>query len=63
MEINGRDYLTSILFVGSGYASNIVVNYTADKIKKTTLKKFAEKISRMLNMNMFIDRSYIYLNF
>lgn len=63
MKINGLDYTTPILFVGSGYASNIVVTHTANKIKKNTLKKFAEKISRMLNMNMLIERLYIYLNF
>ena len=55
-----------LAFAGVQYGSDIVISYGAletKAIKKTEIKKWAEKISRMLHMDIHIEKEYIYLNF
>ena len=58
-----------ILLIGENYPADIVMPYRKDDeldsrwLKKMYMKKWAEKISRTLHMNISIEKSYIYLNF
>lgn len=51
-----------LAFIGQEYAAGIVIKYHSLK-KKTLVKKWAEKICRMLHMSMHIEKNWIYLNF
>lgn len=52
-----------LALIGKDYASDIVVSAEIKGVKRTPIKKWAEKVARMFNMYLQLDKNYIYLKF